>query len=177
MNSNILAPWFVTSSCIGFSGSRNTVPEKEVSLAVSLIPAEASVAVGCANGVDEYVRALLKRHNIPFNFFSVSSGKYGKGRSAYALRSIACVNFVAKFDNGLWLSFPSYPCPSIVIPSPSSSRCFCGSGAGTWASLAFAIGSEVKSLVFLGSIPCPFDWNLVPFPNAPGWFSFLDVFY
>lgn len=172
MNNNTLSPWFVTSSCIGFSGSRNIVPEKEVSLAVSLIPAKTLISVGCANGVDKYVRTLLKQQNIPFNLFSVSSGKYGKGRSAYALRSIDCVNSVARFDYGLWVSFPSYSCPSILSPSSSSSDCFVGSGAGTWASLAFAIGSGVKSLVFLGSIPCPPNWDLEPFPNAPGWFRF-----
>ncbi|MBD2060737.1 hypothetical protein NDI37_21835 [Funiculus sociatus GB2-A5] len=93
--------------------------------------------------------------------FSVASGSFGRGRSAFARRSVACVSAV-RSGSGVWVSFPASPCPSGLVPSASSSRCFSGSGSGSWASLAFALGSGVPCLVCLpsGVLP-PAGWGLV----------------
>ncbi len=165
-----LAGWFSGVSVVGFSGCRSVVPSAAVRLAVSLVPAGVPVSVGCAGGVDGFVRSLLSSAGVPFSLFSVASGRWGRGRGAFAGRSAACVRSVG--SGGLWVSFPSRSCPSGLVPSSSSSRCFSGSGSGSWASLAFAVGSGVPSLVFLGSLPCPPGWGLVPVFGCSGWFGF-----
>lgn len=165
-----LAGWFSGASVVGFSGSRSVVPSAAVRLAVSLVPAGVPVSVGCAGGVDGFVRSLLSGAGVPFSLFSVASGRWGRGRGAFAGRSAACVRSVG--SGGLWVSFPSRSCPSGLVPSSSSSRCFSGSGSGSWASLAFAVGSGVPSLVFLGSLPCPSGWGFSAVPGCPGWFGF-----
>ncbi|MGK7894077.1 MAG: hypothetical protein AB4372_10740 [Xenococcus sp. (in: cyanobacteria)] len=164
-----LAPWFAAASAVGFSGSRSVAPTAAVGLAVGLVPAGVPVSVGCAAGVDECARSLLSAAGVPFSLFSVSSGRWGRGRGAFAGRSVACVRSLGA--GGLWVSFPSAPCPSGLLPSASSSRCFSGSGSGSWASLAFAVGSGLSCLVFLGSVPFPLGWGLSPVPGAPGWFG------
>jgi len=148
---------------VGFSGSRSLPPASVAALrsVASLVSPTASVSVGCARGADSLARGLFPSARV----FSVSSGRFGSGRGAFAARSIACVRSVV---GGLWVAFPSSPCPAGLLPSPSSSRCFCGLGSGSWASLAFAIGSGVPSLVFLpASVPCPVGWGLVPLGG--GW--------
>jgi hypothetical protein len=101
--------------------------------------------------------------------FSVSSGRWGAGRGAFAGRSAACVRAISA-AGGLWVSFPSSPCPLGLLPSASSSRCFCGLSAGTWSSLAFALGSRVPCLVF-STLGVPAGWGLSPVPGCPGWFG------
>ena len=169
-SSRSLSSWFSPASAVGFSGSRSVVPEAAVSLAVSLLPSGVPVSVGCASGVDKFVRSLLSSSGVRFLSFSVSSGAFGVGRGAFAARSIACIRSVS--SEGLWVSFPSTPCPSGLFPSSAPSRCFCGLGSGSWASLAFAVGSGIPSLVFLGSLPCPAGWELFPVSGSPGWFGF-----
>jgi hypothetical protein len=152
-------------SAFGFSGSRHGfLSPVAASQIASLIPQSASVFVGCARGVDQFFRNSFPSASV----FAASS--FGSGRGAFAARSVAVVRAVAA-AGGLWVSFPSSPCPGGLIPSASSSRAFCGSGSGSWASLAFALGSGVPSLVFLGSLPCPAGWDLSPVPGCPGWFG------
>lgn len=160
-----------SASCVGFSGSRNPVgaiPTGVICAAIAAVSHEASVIVGCARGVDAIVRqAFGDRCQV----FSVSSGQWGSGRGAFAGRSTACVKAVAA-AGGLWVSFPCSPTPSGLLPSKSSSKCFSGSGSGTWSSLAFAIGSGVPCLVFLpsGIVPPP-GWRLSPVVDCDHWFS------
>lgn len=155
---------FSQFSAFGFSGSRSSVPSfGAASRAASLVPASASVFVGCARGVDEFFRGRFPSASV----FSVAA--FGSGRSAFARRSVACVSAVVS-AGGLWVSFPSGACPSGLLPSSRSSACFCGSGSGSWASLAFALGSGCACLVFLGSVPCPRGWGLSPVPSWSGWF-------
>lgn len=70
------------------------------------------------------------------------------------------------------MSFPAGVCPSGLFPSASSGRCFSGSGSGSWASLAYAIGRGGAALVYLGSIPAPGGWGLVRVPDSMGWWRF-----
>jgi hypothetical protein len=159
------------SRAVGFSGSRSCSASqwRAVELAVSGLCGQ-PVSVGCAAGVDELVRRLVPSARV----FRVSDCGF-RGRGAFAARSVACVRSVA-VSGGLWVSFPSladFGCPVGLVPSSSSSRCFSGSGSGSWASLAFAVGCGVRCLVFLPSV-CPPAW-LSAVPGCPGWFEFQPV--
>lgn len=137
------------ASCVGFSGSRSGVPTAPVLQAVFAVSPGVPIAVGCQRGVDEVVRATARA--IVFH-----ARNYGTGPSAYARRSIACVEFV-KSLNGLWIAFPSSPCPEGLRPSSKSSRCFCGTGSGTWASAAYAAGLSIPVLIY-SPFPIP-EWG------------------
>lgn len=164
-----------SASCVGFSGSRNpagAIPTGVICAAIAAVSPSASVIVGCAKGVDAIVRqAFGDRCQV----FSVSSGQWGSGRGAFAGRSTACVKAVAA-AGGLWVSFPCSPSPAGLLPSESSSKCFSGSGSGSWASLAYALGSGVPCLVFLpaGVVP-PAGWSLAPVVDCDRWFSSVPV--
>ena len=156
---------FSRFSAFGFSGSRSSVPFGAASRVVSLVSESAAVFVGCAPGVDEFFRSSFPSATV------LQASSFGSSRGAFAARSVAVVRAVAA-ANGLWVSFPSSPCPSGLLPSCSSSKAFCGGGSGSWASLAFALGSGVPSLVFLGcSLPCPAGWGLSRVPSWSGWFG------
>ena len=155
---------FSRFSAFGFSGSRSSVPSGAAYRVARLVPASASVFVGCAPGVDEFFRSSFPSATV------LQASSFGSGPGAFAARSVAVVRAVAAAD-GLWVSFPCSPYPAGLLPSASSSRAFCGSGSGSWASLAFAVGSDVASLVFLGSLPCPRGWGLSPVSGWSGWFG------
>jgi hypothetical protein len=152
---------FSKFTAFGFSGSRSAV-SVGCSVAAAAVPAGASVFVGCARGVDNFFRDSFP------NAVVLSASNFGTSPSCFARRSVAVVQRVLA-AGGLWVAFPSSPCPAGLLPSSSSSRCFSGTGSGSWASLAFALGSGVPCLVFLGSLPCPAGWGLFPVPECPGW--------
>lgn len=164
----MLVEIFKNYSVVGFSGSRTPaglLPPAALSAAAAAVPAGARVVVGCQRGVDAFFRQCFPSAEV----FSVASGKWGQGKGAYAARSIACVQAVAG-NCGLWVSFPASECPPGLIPSAKSSKCFSGSGSGTWASLAFACGLGVSCLVY-SPFGVPVGWGLSPVPNLEGWFS------
>ena len=141
---------------VGFSGSRSLPSQSAIALrsVAALVSPSAVVSVGCARGADSLARSLFPHAHV----FSVASGRWGSGRGAFARRSVACVSSVA--PAGLWCFFPAGPCPAGLLPSPSSSRCFCGLGSGSWASAAFALGSGLAVLCFLPpGVPCPVGWG------------------
>ncbi len=170
----MLKEFFTSASVVGFSGSRRpggAVSSAALLGAIASVPKSAKVVVGCATGVDAVVRLACPQAKV----FSVASGQFGQGKSAFARRSIACVQSVADAD-GLWVSFPATACPAGLVPSASSSKCFSGSGSGTWASLALAIGLGVRSLVFLpAGVEPPSGWGLSLVPGHLGWFSSAPV--
>ena len=152
------------SPLVGFSGSRSPSPASLAAVSAVAALVSAPVAVGCARGVDLAVRGLFPSASV----FAVSSGAWGVGRGAFAARSSAFVRALAA-GGGCLLSFPSAPCPSGLVPSRSSSRCFGGFGAGSWSSLAFALGLGVPCAVFLPvGVACPVGWGLVAVGG--GWF-------
>lgn len=153
-------------TCFGFSGSRSPAPASLAALSwlCGQLPLGASVVVGCARGIDQAARLAFPGAQV----FYASS--FGSGRSSFAARSVACVQAVAA-SSGLWVAFPSTPCPVGLLPSARSSQAFSGKGSGTWASLAFAVGSGVSCLVFLPSgMVAPPAWGLLPLGD--GWFHF-----
>ena len=147
---------------VAFSGSRSLPSSSAAALrlAASWVAPSAGVVVGCARGADSLAQSLFPAVRV--SVFSVASGRWGSGRSAFARRSAAVVEAAAA-RGGLWLSFPVGSCPSVVRPSPSASRCFCGAAAGSWSSLALAVGRGVPALVFLPP-SCP----------APSWLWAVD---
>lgn len=147
---------------VGFSGSRSSVPSV-AGLVVGWV--RCPVVVGCASGVDSFFRAWFPVAQV----FSVSS--FGSGRGAFAARSVAFVRSLAT-ASGVLVSLPSSACPVGLLPSASSSRAFCGLGSGSWASLAFAVGSGVPCFVF-APFGVPRGWGFV---HCGGdWFSFTPA--
>lgn len=126
----------LSSSVVGFSGSRSVVPP----VLPSLFPlVGGSVFVGCASGVDAVVRGAFPSASV----FRASS----RSPRALVARSVGFVRALSSVG-GVLLSFPSGSCPSCVVPSSS----WCGGGgSGSWASLALALGSGVFCLVWLPS--------------------------
>jgi hypothetical protein len=161
---------FARAGAVGFSGSRSSVPAVVPAVVVAVAGLRCPVFVGCARGVDAAFRAAFPGASV------LAASSFGSGRGSFAARSAACVRAVASagsgsagsFLGGLWVSFPSGPCPSGLLPSASSARAFCGSGSGTWASAAFAVGSGLPVLVF-GWAP-PAGWGFVSLGGG-WWFS------
>jgi len=147
---------------VGFSGSRAPAAASRTSvrLAAAAIPASVPVVVGCAAGIDQQARQLFPAARV---FYAAA---YGTGRGSFAARSIACVQACA---GGVWASFPAGPAPAGLRPSSSGSACFAGYGSGSWAGLAYAIGSGLSAIVFLpaGSVP-PASFGLVS--AGQGWY-------
>jgi hypothetical protein len=112
-------------SCFGFSGSRSASSELlwAVKWACEGLPFRSRVIVGCAAGVDAFVREFFQAAEV------IRASEFGVGRQSFARRSAECVSRVGA-AGGLWLSFPSGPCPAGLLPSASSSRAFSGSGVG-----------------------------------------------
>ena len=147
---------------VGFSGSRSSVPAVARSVA-SLV--SCPVAVGCARGVDSFFRGYFPACSV------FSATQFGSGRGAFAARSVAFVRSLAT-ASGVLVSLPSSACPVGLLPSASSSRAFCGLGSGSWASLAFAVGSGVSCFVF-APFGVPREWGFVA--CGGGWFSFTPA--
>ena len=148
----------------GFCGSRSVVPPPSVWAAVvAAVPSGLSVSCGCVGGLCGLARAAFPAASV----FAASS--FGFGRGAFAARSVALVRSVASGRSPLWVSFPAVACPVGLVPSSVPSRCFCGLGSGSWASLAFACGLGVPALLFLpaGVLP-PAGWGF--FPLGGGFF-------
>lgn len=145
----VMAFALASASVVGFSGSRSLASPAQsaaVAAALSRVAAGAVVHVGCAGGVDQLVRQSAGATGWSLVVHRVAFG----GRGAFAARSIACVQAVAA-AGGVWVAFPSAPCPAGLVPSASASHCFSGAGSGTWASAALAVGLGLSVLVWA---PC-----------------------
>ena len=143
-----LTPGFRT---LVFSGSRNCPVCVRAAMACfdGVLPVH-RVLVGDASGVDTlFADAFPSQTEV---FYAAS---FGVGKSAFARRSVAVVR-ACSVERGLFCSFPSGACPaSIVAPAPVVSRCFCGGGSGSWASLAFAVGLGCACFVSCPSALAP----------------------
>jgi hypothetical protein len=151
---------------VGFSGSRS--PSGAAAAALSallpLVPVGVRVSVGCARGVDGAVSSFFVGSS-SLLVFSVASGRFGSGRSAFARRSSRCVLSVAAGSRGLLVALPSAPvCPAGVRPS----RSFFGAGSGSWGSVAFALGRGRRVLLWLPSGCLPPSWSGVSWSPAGG---------
>ncbi|MCA2552739.1 MAG: hypothetical protein IM466_03065 [Microcystis sp. M04BS1] len=152
---------------IGFSGSRSPSAAAAAALSELLpfVPSCCRVSVGCADGVDRLVRSFFSE-SPSLLVFSVASGRFGCGRSAFARRSVACVRSVACGDRGLLVVLPSSPvCPAGVFPA----RRFFGGGSGSWGSAAFALGSGRRVLLWLPGSAAPPAWAGVDWERWESW--------
>lgn len=156
---------FTTASVIGFSGARapSDVSVRALHSALAALPGDVSVVVGCASGIDSFVRSACPDARV------FRAADYGVGRGALAARSIACVRAVAA-AGGVWVSLPDAACPTPLRPSSSSVACFAGYGSGSWAALALALGLGVRCFVFLPlGVTAPSGWPLIALGD--GWFA------
>jgi hypothetical protein len=165
MGSLSLSSVFSSASAVGFCGSRSAVPPVSVSSAVfSLVCPGVPVSVGCARGFDALARGVFPGASV----FSVAS--FGAGRGAFARRSVAFVRALSLSPGAVLFSAPGVSCPAGLVPSVSSSACFCGLGSGSWASVAFALGLGVRVVVWVPSSSfLPAGWGFVSLGS--GFFS------
>ena len=109
--------------------------------------------VGDASGVDSIVfNTLSEIYNNDFikNFIVKDKSK----KKEYAKRSMRMVSETTVADDSYLIAFPNKPCPEIVTPTSH----FCGSGSGTWATIAFAKNRKLKIILFpIEQITLP-DW-------------------
>ncbi|MEL6500854.1 MAG: hypothetical protein AAFQ23_05550, partial [Cyanobacteria bacterium J06623_1] len=157
---------------VGFSGFRSPSPVAAAALSalLPLVPAGVRVSVGCALGVDSAVRSFFGS-SPSLLVFSVASGRFGSGRSAFARRSSRCVSSVAAGSRGLLVALPSSSVPPACV---RPSRSFVGGGSGTWGSVAFALGRGRRVLLWLppGSRPPVWagcSWSLSAVPGGCWW--------
>lgn len=140
----------MVSALVGFCGFRRLPPAwgpLVSSVVSSVVAGGRQVAVGCAPGADALVRSAPA---FPAGAVVFRASSFGRGRGAFAARSVALVRAVAASGPGRGLvSFPGRACPASVIPSAASGSCFSGAGSGSWASCAFAAGLGVPVVVFL----------------------------
>jgi hypothetical protein len=109
--------------------------------------------VGDASGVDSIVfNTLSEIYNNDFikNFIVKDKSK----KKEYAKRSMRMVSETTVADDSYLIAFPNKHCPEIVTPTSH----FCGSGSGTWATIAFAKNRKLKIILFpIEQITLP-DW-------------------
>lgn len=134
---------------VAFTGSR-TLPFDYRFIATTLVKSlvkEQRVFVGCATGVDSIVRDLCSWAEI----FSVSSGKWGVGASAFARRSVAMLEALqSSAASHLLVAIPVGSAPSNLVPSKFWKS---ASGQGTWGTVAVAIGRGIPCLLFAKYLP------------------------
>lgn len=129
---------------VGFSGSRapGAAALAALSALLPLVPSGVRVSVGCAFGVDAAVRSFFGA-SPSLLVFSVASGRFGSGRSAFARRSSRCVLSVASGSRGLLVALPSAPVPPFGCRVGRSWR---SGGSGSWGSVSFALGRDRQPL-------------------------------
>lgn len=136
----------LAASLVGFTGSRSLAGAwwPLVAAVVGEVLAGGQVvATGCAAGADALVREAAPGAVV----FAVASGRWGRGRAAFAARSAALVRAVAASGEGAGLvGFVAGPCPAGIEPARSWRA---GSPAsGSWSSLALAVGLGLPVVVF-----------------------------
>jgi hypothetical protein len=130
----------VGAPAVGFSGSRAPVVASVAAARAAVAVATRPILVGDQRGIDTVVRSARAGAQV-FHAASAAPGHL-------AARSIACVQACVALG-GVWAAFPAGACPAGLRPSPNAAACFSGRGSGSWASLAFAVGLGLPSVVFL----------------------------
>lgn len=159
---------FVGLVSVGFSGSRSPSPAASAALSslLPLVPSGVRLSVGCARGVDSAVSSWFGA-SPSLLVFSVASGRFGSGRSAFARRSSRCLLSVAAGSRGLLVALPSAPVPPAgVRPSRSFFGGGLGRSSGSWGSVAFALGRGRRVLLWLPSGSRPPVWSGASWSSA-----------
>ncbi len=143
---------------VGFSGSRSPSPGASAALSalLPLVPSTGvRLSVGCARGVDAAVFSWFGS-SPSLLVFSVASGRFGSGRSAFARRSSRCVLSVASGVRGLLVALPSAPVPPAGVRPCRAWRS--AGGSGSWGSVALALGRGRRVLLWLPRLSRPPVW-------------------
>jgi len=142
---------------VGFAGSRSPSAGSLAALrsVVAFVPRRCRVSVGCASGVDAFVRGGFARSR-SLLVFRASAPRFARAGvvGALALRSAACVRSVAPGSRGLLVVLPSGACPAGVVPG----RSFRGCGSGSWGAAALGVGLNQRVVVWLPSSLRPPVW-------------------
>jgi hypothetical protein len=150
---------------VAFSGCRKVVPEKQLAQANSRISEWAEVIVGCADGVDRWVRinrptaTIFRKEDYQVDGVPIVA--------ALAKRSIAMVEYTIK-KKGVLVAFPSRPWPTNAKLKQTWQS---GSG-GTWGTILFAVGNGCPTLVYHPEEP---QLNCIPLNGrslGQGWWRF-----
>lgn len=110
---------------------------------LTMLPERTPLYVGCASGVDQYTRLHRAGAQV------LEAKDHGPGIVGIVRRSQALARKIAATNGGLIVGLPYQPCPTGLVPSRHGSACFNGSGSGTWATLAYAIGLGCKALIWI----------------------------
>lgn len=145
---------------VGFSGSRSVVPQLALCGVLPFVPAGVPVHVGCARGVDSWVRSFVPGAVV------FSAAAWGSGAASFARRSSALVGSLVS-GGGTLVAFPGCGCPVGLVPCGSWPW---GVGSGSWGSVALAVGRGVPVLLWLpvGVVP-PCGGRSGRFPFLPAW--------
>lgn len=109
-------------------------------------PQDVVLNIGDAAGVDTIIRDFAKLKGVNNNLFVVLN-RYNK--FSYAKRSMRMVDATL---GGTLLAFPNKKCPERVKPD----NAFCGSGSGTWGTIAYAKLKNLDIKIFpLAKISLP----------------------
>ena len=106
--------------------------------------------VGDAHGVDECIKNLLFSMRLVPTIHIVENKS---DKTSYAKRSMEMVDSCSDCHKSMIFGFPNKNCPDkITLKDP-----FCGSGSGTWATLAYAKSKNIFQLNIspLSSIELP----------------------
>lgn len=146
-------------SLIGFTGHRSLPQSYSAKIKVMVQWASSrgsAVGVGCAAGADLYVRQACTQA-IVYRAQSRQPRHLVK-RSCQLAQAVSAAGFA-----GYMLGFPHAPCPVALVPSPLPSRCFCGLGSGSWATLAYASGLGARVWVYGSPVPSHWPGKWSPF--------------
>ncbi len=131
-----------------FSGSRNLSKRNQAIVNEILAKTGARfgmVGVGCAKGLDSFVRNSPEFSGVIFK--SQSQAAFDLIQRSAALVHAAALYPKASKNSALFI-FADCKCPSGLFPSPSINRCFRGLGSGTWATAALAAGLGLPVFAF-----------------------------
>lgn len=133
---------------IGITGSRSLHPSQVASWWFDEFAGDDfKIFVGDAPGVDAWALAQFSDCQI--------FRRSGNAKGDFARRSIALVDSLAAIPGAVLVGFPDRATPPGLFPSPDSSKCFCGLGSGTWATMAYAAGLGIP--VYFVGLATPFD--------------------
>ena len=158
------------SPVVAFCGSRRGfVGRGELAFlsVVALLPPGGRVLVGCARGVDEAVRVAFPGCLV-FRVQSFVRSGFGLSRACFARRSAALVGSCVA-AGGVLVAFPAEACPAGLVPGFSCGACFGGFGSGSWSSVALAVGSGGRVLLWLPAGAVPPAWGFAALGG--GWWS------
>jgi hypothetical protein len=152
----IVSAILADAAAIGVTGSRSLDDghtRREIRNLFAELRTGCPVLVGDARGVDAIVREITPRALV---FRAVRRTPWD-----LAKRSAALVQELHRHPGAVLIALPRFACPRTLYPSDRMRECFCGLGAGTWATAALAVGCGIRVLVRMPArIIAPEHWPI-----------------